>query len=477
MTVTDKQILRRVLCGDHLLLDISYDYAGIFAEIDSFVAQSQGNSTVTCVHLFPYDGVDSGNYKLWDKVGEGVGNLKSLGVLVIHLNNRLSGLRVDWEILARILLHIPGQSKIQLRIIGGPIEGAEDMRTFARAIQEHPAITRFDTSRGGFSFENTAALCSVLTSLPNLECALVRQQRPGREEVSTFRFPESMTEFLRAPSLRIVEFRNFCFTSSLCQATAVALSQGSSIVSVVLDECSFPEGGSEKIASALKENATLTTFKISPSPDTSTHQAFYDAVAASLLSNSTLEELSVRYPGASNPASVCVSSLLLALGMNKTLRKLHVTGLSFMSEAVIPALREGLGKNSTLERLELIHIAHVMQPSFLIAAVDALQLNKTLKTLRFCYGTQNLTDDQVKHLTSVVKKNYGLERLPDMYMGFPMGDLRSILRLNEAGRGYLLDCHGYVVSKGVDVLSTVSDDLNCVFLHLLENPSLCNRSH
>jgi hypothetical protein len=478
MTVTDKQILPRVLCGDHLLLDISYDYAGIFAESDSFVAQSQGNSTVECVHLFPYDGVDSENYKLWDKVGEGVGNLKSLGVLVIHLNNRLSGLRVDWEILARILLHIPGQSKIQLRIIDGPIEGAEDMRTFARAIQEHPAITRFDTSRGGFSFENTAALCSVLTSLPNLECALVRQQRPGREEVSTFRFPESMTEFLRAPSLRIVEFRNFCFTSSLCQATAVALSQGSSIVSVVLDECSFPEGGSEKIASALKENATLTTFKISPSPGTSTHQAFYDAVAVSLLSNSTLQELSVRYPGANNPASVCVSSLLLALGMNKTLKKLRVSGLSFMSESVIPALREGLGKNSTLERLELIHIAHVTQPSFLIAAVDAIQLNKTLKILRICYGTQNLTDDEAKHLTSIVKTNYRLESLPELDSSDDRTkDLRSILRLNETGRGYLPDGHGSVVSKGVSVLSAVSDDLNCVFLHLLENPSLCNRSH
>jgi hypothetical protein len=30
--------------------------------------------------------------------------------------------------------------------------------------------------------------------------------------------------------------------------------------------------------------------------------------------------------------------------------------------------------------------------------------------------------------------------------------------------------------KGVDVLSAVSDDIDCVFLHLLENPGLCNRS-
>jgi hypothetical protein len=35
--------------------------------------------------------------------------------------------------------------------------------------------------------------------------------------------------------------------------------------------------------------------------------------------------------------------------------------------------------------------------------------------------------------------------------------------------------HRYPISKGVDVLSAVSDDMDCVFLHLLENPGLCDR--
>jgi hypothetical protein len=48
------------------------------------------------------------------------------------------------------------------------------------------------------------------------------------------------------------------------------------------------------------------------------------------------------------------------------------------------------------------------------------------------------------------------------------------LRLNEAGRHYLV-MDGSSISKGVDVLSVVSDDVNCVFLHLLENPRLCDR--
>jgi hypothetical protein len=161
------------------------------------------------------------------------------------------------------------------------------------------------------------------------------------------------------------------------------------------------------------------------------------------------------------------------------LRKLQVTCTVFSSvdvRSLIPALREGLGKNSTLETLQLLALRH--DTPFHIAAVEALHSNKTLKTLhiRYSNGTPTLTDDEGKHLTSVVKKKYGLESLPEVESSDDrMEDLRSILRLNSAGRRYLLDGHGSIVSKGVGVLSAVSDDLNCVFLHLLENPSLCNR--
>ncbi len=145
-----------------------------------------------------------------------------------------------------------------------------------------------------------------------------------------------------------------------------------------------------------------------------------------------------------------------------------------MSESVIPALREGLGKNSTLEMLELIQSgSRATDPSFRIAVVEALQLNKTLKTLRLRYATPNLTDDEVKNLTSVVKKNYGLEAIPGFI--YYMEDIRSIFDLNRAGRRYLVQ-DGSSISKGVDVLSGVSNDINSVFLHLLENPRLCDRS-
>jgi hypothetical protein len=160
--------------------------------------------------------------------------------------------------------------------------------------------------------------------------------------------------------------------------------------------------------------------------------------------------------------------------VNKTLRKLEVSGFSSVGGSVIPALREGLGNNSTLEILELVGAldgAHVMEASFHIAVVEAFQANKALKTLRLGCSTPKLANDEVKHLTS--------ESLPtlDSDYEYRMGGLRSILRLNGAGRGYLLDGHGSFISKGVDVLSAVSDDVNCVLLHLMENPELCSRDH
>jgi hypothetical protein len=52
----------------------------------------------------------------------------------------------------------------------------------------------------------------------------------------------------------------------------------------------------------------------------------------------------------------------------------------------------------------------------------------------------------------------------------------AILRLNEAERRYLVQ-DGSSISKGVEVLRRVNDDdIDCVFLHLLENPRLCDRS-
>jgi hypothetical protein len=247
---------------------------------------------------------EAGNYELWDnKVGQGVGNFKSLDVLWIMLKNNEEGdnnegcvFAPDWEILARILRHVSHDIKLDLGY--ACIQGIEETRAFPRAVRGHPVITRMNT-RSSFHFESTDILCSALATLPNLQSVFLGHRALGREEVPNLGRPESMTELLRVPSLRSVEFHAFCFTNPMCEATANALKEGSVVTTLHLDNCSFPEGGGEKIVSALKRNATLTTFLISTD---SINEAFCDAMAASLLSNSMLQYLDIGMQGVTTPA-------------------------------------------------------------------------------------------------------------------------------------------------------------------------------
>jgi hypothetical protein len=72
-----------------------------------------------------------------------------------------------------------------------------------------------------------------------------------------------------------------------------------------------------------------------------------------------------------------------------------------------------------------------------------------------------------------LQKNYALESLPSFLSR--LGDVRTIVRLNAAGRRYLIE-NGSSLSKGIEVLSRVNNEITCVFFHLLENPNLCDRS-
>jgi hypothetical protein len=177
------------------------------------------------MHLHPYD-VDPGNYELWDKVGQGVGNLKSLSVLKIILYNNFGNGEdepaCDWEILARILPHI--QNKIDLWIethTEHVISGREDMLAFARAIQGHSAITRLNCYRN-FSHEtldtlsatapircrsnellSTSSSCFLLLHVfclgnasESRSCLYILLSIPGQRRRTTFPAPREHNRFI-----------------------------------------------------------------------------------------------------------------------------------------------------------------------------------------------------------------------------------------------------------------------------------------
>jgi hypothetical protein len=98
------------------------------------------------------------------------------------------------------------------------------------------------------------------------------------------------------------------------------------------------------------------------------------------------------------------------------------------------------------------------------------------ETLRLHHhSTDRLNDDEDKDVAMLFKISYALESLPAIDLENWAGGVDAILRLNAAGRRYLVQ-DGSSISKGVKVLSSVNGDINCVFLDLLENPRLCDRT-
>jgi hypothetical protein len=108
-----------------------------------------------------------------------------------------------------------------------------------------------------------------------------------------------------------------------------------------------------------------------------------------------------------------------------------------------------------------------------LAALAALWPNKTLKTLRLRPNLDSFDSDQVKELLSLVRKNYGLESLDDGIPD-PTGEVGCILRLNKAGRRYILRDPSSIPDS-IGVFARVSNDVNCVLVHMLENPRLCDQ--
>jgi hypothetical protein len=443
----------------------------------------------------------------------------------------------DWETLTLTLQDV--QHKITLSSSAeGYDEYDEDIQGLARAIHGHPMISGFSSQGGGFTFANIGPWCSALATLPSLERVMFGLREPEYEEEHDLLNLEPLKELLRTPALRFVRFNGFYFTSEFCYAIANALEEGSSINEIIFDPgCAFPVGGRAIIADALKTNASVNDVQFLGDCDESFCNAiaaallcnstlqnlvlwlpeegaggrwlssiflslgtntilksltadisdeFGDELCAAIRNglekNSTLEELTLdNIVPSDDDGVVSARNALSFLRTNSTLKSLTVSFMQTQNESYVSAFRLEAVKmmeNTFLESLTIKESnASGIQVEELLAPISALQLNTTLKTLGFqssCFENDCLTVDEVNQLVSILKKNYGLERLvPDLPCAYD-GTVKAILRLNAAGRRYLIK-DGSSVSKGVDVLSAVSDEIDCVFLHLLENPSLCDR--
>jgi hypothetical protein len=134
-----------------------------------------------------------------------------------------------------------------------------------------------------------------------------------------------------------------------------------------------------------------------------------------------------------------------------------------------------LNGNATLECLD-IKIGIISQDTY-CSALDSLEPNLALKTLRLSPVLASMGEKEMNKVVSLVKKNYSLAVLDNGVSALDKtGEVGTLLRLNQAGRRYLIR-DAASIAKGVEVLIGVSDDLGCLFYHLLENPTLCDIEH
>jgi hypothetical protein len=192
--------------------------------------------------------------------------------------------------------------------------------------------------------------------------------------------------------------------------------------------------------------------------------------------NVTLEHLFLRNYHLHDENSALCCRALSFLRINTTLKTLLLDAERDVTESCLIAFPIDvvamLQENLSLETIS-IQGSHRTKVQDYFVLVAAIQHNMSLTTLDLGRSSYlPLNDGESRQMASFLQRNFALETIFDID---PLGDVGAVLRLNKAGRRYLVQ-DGPSISKGVDVLSRVNDDINIVFSHLLENPRLCDRN-
>lgn len=198
--------------------------------------------------------------------------------------------------------------------------------------------------------------------------------------------------------------------------------------------------------------------------------------------NTALEELWLVSRG---DASAVWQQIVPFLSTNRTLKKFRLVA-AVGHEGVIMAA-SALASNTALETFEVCpcirfdyHHAQSCKTTsdkdYLSArTVEALGKNQTLKyiLLDTCHThkTKDADDEGSKRLLKALQKNYGIEghELTWQRNHALKNSINAIARLNRAGRCYLLN-DAFNTASAIEVLAGVADDLDALYIHLLENP-------
>lgn len=267
----------------------------------------------------------------------------------------------------------------------------------------------------------------------------------------------------------------------------------------------FRIGGFQTTDEDISLDAMVEAFAEMPSLEVVSLQltGFHESVPFSGRSLSRLfrsQSLSDLYLSRLGLVNEHFDEIVKGMVVNDQLRVLDLFGNNISNEHVI-LLAEALAKNSGLETLVLPCPAQDLSVDSCKAISQALQVNKTLVTLNLPRSI--LSDEGLTHiaeglmvnttlkkievgvsksigekgtdaLEEMLEKNYELQRL--VVSSAEKGVKEKVefyMRLNEVGRGSLLRDGKATREQWVEMLSTVVNDLDCLFYFLSMNPALC----
>ena len=421
----------------------------------------------------------------------------------------------------RLSLYLPSDSELYPAVnVQRLVDALFNVQRLADAISCHPALEEIHAVY--LSSEETHFLTAILRTLPRLRKVTIDC---SSEHSITELNPGSLSELLLVASLRELCLRNCGISQMGLHVIGECLCNGSLLSTLIFEGCQLPREGAASLASALEHNNALEELHFgSCGPDPTFYSALKDALSAnrtlatltvngvnrqihdqclsmafkglktnqslqslqllnfcftdgvcdalraSLEENSALRRLSIR---GSHMNDDSWRRIFPFLGTNSTLKSLDIEDRG-LTEAIIPDMVEALEMNSCLERLRIDSLYHINSAA-LVNFVGSMTRNVSLKELILGYSDFSFAyEGDAVNLVAAAKRNYGLEKLNVFVDDYDQGCLlQCILRLNEAGRRYLID-DPTSKERGVNVLLKVQDDLNCLFLHLQENPLLCS---
>jgi hypothetical protein len=443
----------------------------------------------------------------------------------------------DWEILARILRHV--RQNVTL-VISERLRTIEEVQSFARAICGHPTITGFtDSGKFPYkSLETLFSTLSTLPALESVsfgapEVRQVDESTLAYPESLTELLRVPTLRFVRFKNFSFTPALFQAMANALMEGTAVTnlefihcsisavecdlkmangLSTNTSVSCSKVDS-TFDVALIGALAVALPSNSTLRYLELELGQQND-DDLEWSPVFSALGQNTGLKSLKVDCFGLMDE-SLC-TAMKDGLGMNEILESLELndcqcdessamwcSALSFLRtnkalkflmvtfdgnatksscfDALCRHIAAMLHENASLESLFIRKDGEIkIEVEEHFSLVAALQHNTTLKSLNLQSCRRDawmttLTHDEDKQMAALLMKNYGLESLPGINLKNRASDVDAVLRLNGAGRRYLVQ-DGSSISKGIEVLSRVNNDINCLLLHLSENPRLCDRS-